>query len=134
MKLISLLFLVTLVSCAHHKDVRPSASGEHTVRVSGEEKVTISRQALDQANHYCEEAKKRAAIVKENVKFIGSGTEEGYRNAKGISKAVKAVGGAAFVFGGKRESDAGALGTIGGQAADAYLGNGYEVTMIFKCN
>ncbi len=133
MRIFGLVLLVTLVSCAHHRDVRPAASGVHSVTILGEDKVVPAREALKQANHYCEEAGKRAAIVKESTKFVGSGSEESYNRAKGISKAVKGVGGAAYVFGGKKEQDAGILAGIGGQAADSYLGNGYQVNMTFKC-
>lgn len=133
MKVLGFLSFIFLFSCAHHKDVRPKADGKHTVEIIGEDKSKLGRDAMEQADHYCEEQNRRAAIVSEKISFIGQGSEEDYVKAKNITKAVKAVGGSAYVFGGKKEKNAGGIGVLGGQAADAYLGDGYKIHMVFVC-
>ncbi len=133
MKYFYCLVLLSLISCAHHEDVRPMADGNHIVKIIGEDKTAITREAMDQANHFCKETKKYAAVIKEETKYIGSGSEEDYVRNKNITNAVSAVGGSAAVFGGKKEKELGGIGLIGGQAANAYLGNGFQTTITFVC-
>ena len=133
MKILLISSLIVLASCAHHKDVRPKADGKHEIKILGESKQELARNAMKQANHYCEEDKKRAAIVSEKVTYVGQGSEDSYVKAKAVTKAVKAVGGSAYVFGGEKEKNAGGIGVLGGQAADAYLGDGYQMHMVFVC-
>lgn len=134
MKIVLLGALLLITSCGHHRDVRPGAEGIHTVTVIGEEKASISREALEQSNHYCKEVNKRAGIKTEVVKYIGRGSEEDYKKLKGITKAVQVAGSGAYVFGGEKERNAGGIAGIGATAANAYAGNGYQVTMTFVCN
>ena len=47
--------LLLLSACAHHRDVRPSADGIHKVVVRAEDTDEGSRDAIKQANHFCEE-------------------------------------------------------------------------------
>lgn len=68
MKLVLLTILATLVSCGHHRDVRPGVNGVHRVVVSTDDKVKGSQEALRQARHYCKETDRDAAIVKEEAK------------------------------------------------------------------
>lgn len=124
-----------LGGCATYKDVRPSADGVHNVIVLGESGQQASRNALSQANAYCEKEqnKKKAYIVKEEQKYVGSVEEENYKTGKAVSSVLKTVGGAVAVFGGQRESTVGGVGALGGVATDAALGEGYNVIMQFKC-
>jgi hypothetical protein len=127
------LTLIIFISCGHHRDVRPGVNGVNSVSVIGEDKVEISRKALDQSQHYCDSIGQRAAIKSEVIKFVGSGSEEDYKKIKGVTKAVQVAGSGAYVFGGKKERNAGGIAGIGAAAASAYAGDGYQVTMQFIC-
>lgn len=124
-----------LAGCASYQDVRPSADGIHNVVVAGESGQQAARSALAQANAYCdkEQNKKKAYIVKEEQKYVGSVDEENYKTGKAVSSVLKTVGGAVTVFGGRNESTVGGVGALGGVATDAALGQGYNVIMQFKC-
>jgi hypothetical protein len=60
--------------------------------------------------------------------------EKDYKTAKTVSKVAQAAGGAAYVFGGRNESNAGGIVGIVGGIADGLLGKGYSVDMKFKCH
>ncbi len=134
---ISMGFLGVLIlmisACAHHRDVRPGEGGVHRVVVSTDDNDEGTREAIDQANHYCKQYSKGAVFVDENKKYTGSMKESDYKAAKTASKVAAGVGGAAFVFGGKNESQAGGILGLGGGVADSALGKGYSVEMRFKC-
>jgi hypothetical protein len=125
--------LLILSACAHHRDVRPGADGIHKVIVRGEDGEAGARDAISQANHYCEQQHKEAAFIEENKAYKGDMDEKTYHNTKTAAKVAKTVGGAAWVFGGRTESNLGGVVGLGGMAADAAAGNGYEVAMKFKC-
>ena len=123
-----------LSSCAHHtRDVRPSADGVHKVVVTATDEESGSREAMAQAEAFCDKSKKQFAIVKESKKYTGDMSEENYKTTKKIGKAAKVIGGAAMVFGGARESNAGGVVGLGGVTAEAVAGKGYTVEMSFKC-
>jgi hypothetical protein len=127
-------FGVLLFSCAHHRDVRPGAEGVHTVIVSAEDQEGGSRDAISQANHFCEQYKKIAAFTTEEKKYVGSVDESTYKTGKNISKAAQIIGGATTVAGQRRSTKtAGGVVGLGGVIADQTLGKGYDVTMKFKC-
>lgn len=134
-KLIVLLGLLFLASCAHHRDVRPGADGIHRVVVATEDTDAGARDAISQANHYCKEKRNgmSAAFVNEESKYTGSMDEKTYKTAKVASKVAQAAGGAAYVFGGRNERTAGGVVGLGGGIADGVLGKGYSVNMQFKC-
>ncbi len=121
------------VSCAHHRDVRPGADGIHTVIIHTDESEEGSRNAISQANHFCEERQQSAAFVNEDTKYTGSMDKENYDSLKTASKVAKTVGGAAWVFGGRQEKNVGGLVGLGGVVADDVAGKGYTVQMKFKC-
>jgi hypothetical protein len=106
-----LLFLsfLFLSACAHHRDVRPGADGVHRVVFLTEEKGAGGSEAMSQASHYCKEFQKHAVVVDEKSTYTGSMKEETYQNTKVASKVATGVGSAAYVFGGKNESNAGGL-------------------------
>jgi len=122
-----------ITNCAHHRDVRPGADGVHRVVIQTDNTETGSQNAIKQAGHYCSSKKKEAAFLNESQDYTGDMNEQDYKNAKRMTKVAKTVGGAVWVFGGKRESDLGGLVGLGGQAGDAALGKGYTVEMRFKC-
>ncbi len=126
--------LLAIISCAHHRDVRPGSDGTHRVVVRTEDNEEGERNAISQANHYCEGLKKHATFIDEKKQYTGSMKEEDYKKLKTASTVAKTVGGAAYVFGGKNESSLGGLVGLGGIAADAAAGKGYTVEMKFNCN
>jgi hypothetical protein len=127
------LGLLFITGCAHHKDVRPGADGIHRVVIQTEGDESQKRDAIDQANHFCKQQNKYAAFVEEKQQYSGTMKESDYKNAKVASKVLSTVGGGAYVFGGKRESNAGGVGILAGQAVDAATGKAYTVEMRFKC-
>ncbi len=126
-------FIFGLVSCATHPDVRPSADGIHRVVIKTADADQGSRNAIRQANNFCEKRGQNAAFVKEEQKYTGDVDEQTYKNVKRASKVAKTIGGAAYVFGGEKESNIGGIVGVGGAASDAALGKGYTVDMRFKC-
>lgn len=142
MKILNLTVLTTvsltvlaLSGCATYKDVRPSADGIHKVKILKDNGKDASREAIEQANNYCEKEqnKKKAYIVKEDQKYVGKMSEEDYQTGKTVATVLKTVGTGVMVFGGKTESNVGGIGALGGVATDAALGEGYTVEMEFKC-
>jgi hypothetical protein len=131
--LVAMISTLFLISCAHHRDVRPGADGIHRVVISTTDKEAGAREALSQANHFCEESKKSAAIVEEDQKYTGDMDEKDYQTGKKVSKVAQVVGGTTWALGGKNESAIGGIVGLGGAATDAALGNGYTVSMKFKC-
>ena len=132
-KALFVLGVLLLSACAHHRDVRPGADGIHRVVVQAENKEDGSRNAISQANHYCEQSKKSAAFVEENQKYTGSMDEGSYKTAKALSKAASAAGGTVYVMGAKKESNIGGIVGAGGAIANSALGEEYKVEMKFKC-
>ncbi len=125
---------LVLVSCAHHRDVRPGADGIHRVVIVTDNKEAASRDAIEQANHFCKDSGgKQAAFVNEEQKYTGDMDEQTYKNAKRATTVAKTVGGTVWAMGGKKESNIGGLAGLGGAAGDAALGKGYTVEMKFKC-
>lgn len=128
-----LLSFLALGACAHHRDVRPGASGIHQVIIPTDDKESAARDAIAQANHFCEQRNKSAAFIEEKQNYTGSMNQGDYERGKTVSKVAKVVGGAAYVMGGKKESNVGGILGLGGVAADAALGKGYTVSMKFTC-
>ncbi|WP_413293889.1 hypothetical protein ACLSU7_02160 [Bdellovibrio sp. HCB185ZH] len=133
------LLSVTLMlgACAHHRDVRPGANGVHRVSLTVDDTDEGNRDAISQANHFCEERGKAAAFVSEQAKYNGTMDEKDYRTAKNISKAAQVVGGTGATYGTANrnkgvQSFSGILG-LGGVATDAALGKAYSINMTFKC-
>jgi hypothetical protein len=127
------LGFIILSSCAHHRDVRVGSEGIHKIVVRAETKEQGERDAIEQSNHYCDEKNKEASVIEEQGKYTGDMNEEDYKTMKKASKAAEIVGGAAHVFGGKKESTAGGIIGLGGVVADEVAGKGYTVEMKFKC-
>ena len=134
MPYILLIFSLLLVSCGHHRDVRPSSDGIHRVQVTSEDEEQGQRDALAQARHFCEETyKKTAGIKTEKTFYSGSMDEENYRATKMASKVLKQGGSSAWVFGGKKESNAGQVAMGTGSVLDSAAGKGYTTQMTFEC-
>lgn len=140
---VAALFLAT--ACGHHRDVRPGAKGVNSVTVKADDEASGARDALDQAEHYCKEFEKRAAIIEESTKYTGDMDEKTYKNVKKASKVAKTISGSAYGqgtgsrvkprFGAEEETGPG-LGEatgLGGNVLNDMAGQGYTVTMRFKC-
>ena len=128
------LGVLALTACAHHRDVRPGADRNHRVVVTGEDERSTQRSALSQANHFCDDRYgKTAAIKKEDTKYSGNMDEDTYRMGKTASDILQTGGGGAWVFGGKKEKNAGKVATGTGAVLDSALGNGYTTEMTFTC-
>jgi hypothetical protein len=127
------LFSLFASGCAHHRDVRAGADGVHRVVIQTDDNEQGTRDAISQANHFCKERKLSAAFINEDKKYTGDMDEKSYKNAKRATSVAKTVGGAVWVFGGKKESNLGGLVGLGGAAGDAALGKAYTVEMRFKC-
>ncbi len=124
---------IFLGACAHHRDVRPGADGLHRVAIQTDDTERTARDAIAQAEHYCQERGLSAAFVDEKNQYTGSMDEDSYRNAKTATKIATGLGSAAWVFGGRKESTVGGIVGLGGAVADGALGKGYTVEMKFKC-
>ncbi len=132
--LVLISFAIFFIGCAHHQDVRPGADGVHRVVVSTDDKEAGSRDAIAQAEHFCEKrGGKYPAFINEEDKYVGDMDEKTYKKSKTAAKVAKAAGSALWVFGGKNESNAGGIVGLGGGIADQALGKGYKVEMKFKC-
>ena len=123
-----------LTSCAHHRDVRPGSDGLHRVVFQTEDKNQGFRDAMSQAQHFCESRGARSpVIVNEDSKYTGSMDEQSYKTGKTVAKVAQAAGGAAYVFGGRNERNAGGIVGLGGGIANSAMGEGYTYEMKFKC-
>lgn len=127
------LVLLLAAGCAHHRDVRASADGVHWVELKAETEEEGMREALSQANHFCEERKMAAAIVSEDKKYKGDMDESDYKALKKAGKVAQTAGGAVYVLGAPRESNIGGLVGLGGTVANQVAGEGYAVKLKFKC-
>jgi len=120
-----LLFFVAAIfcvsySCAHHPDVRPGPQGVHTISLEASDKQAGTRNAIRQANSYCKKTSESTAqILGENTDYSGGDlSEERYKQARGVGRALGAFGGI--------------LGAGGGVVQSA-IGSAYNVGMKFKC-
>ena len=126
--------LVFMAGCGHHRDVRPGAGGLNSVAVAAEDEEEGSRDALSQANHYCDQYDKHAVILDEGTKYTGDTDEQTYKTMKKASKVAKTMGGAIWVNSdSKKNQDIGTTAGVGGAVLDDLAGKGYKVNMKFKC-
>lgn len=133
-RILAVSFLtMTLVACAHHRDVRRGSEGVNRVVVEAEDQESGIKNAMAQAKHYCSEKNQEAEFITEKETYKGDVEESTYKKAKTATKVASVVGGAAAVFGGRNERAAGGLALLGGAAGRAALGKGYQVEMTFRC-
>lgn len=125
--------LIVLTSCAHHKDVRPSEDGKHTVIFKTDKKDQGYKNAKKQADHFCEKQNKMAYIKSESSEYTSEMKKDDYETRKTAAKVAQGVGSGVYVFGGKKESDLGGIAALGGSVADEAIGKGYTYKMQFIC-
>ena len=134
--IVGLSFVSLTLGCQtlQYPDVHPMESGVHKVSFKTERKGDGYRQAMPQAQAYCQDVMRKNAVqVKESSDYIGRVDEDLYNSGKTASKVAIAVGGAGAVLGGDTEQNVGAVAAVGGGIADTALGLGYEYTLEFKC-
>lgn len=124
-----------MISCAHHRDVRSGgSSGVHKVVLPTDNKDQGYREAISQAEDFCEKRfAKHPVVVTEGTQYTGNMKEEDYNKAKTAAKIATGVGSAGYIFGGKSESTIGGIVGLGGGIADGAIGQGYAYQMTFKC-
>lgn len=135
-KIISLMTLILLsAACAHHPDVRPGADGVHRVVLAADfkEATDEGRDAMKQADEYCKESGKKAAVVEENCKYTGSMKEDDYIAAKKAARIANAVGDVISGIGYGKHAETGESVKDSGRGADDAIGKGYTYEMKFKC-
>lgn len=138
---LSILASALFVSaCHHHRDVRPGVNGVHKVKVQSGDQRLSSRDAIDQANYFCEQRQQYAAIINENTQYVGTMNEATYNALRTASTAatVAGAGTGAYAFASGKSSKskttkAAALATAGGALGKAVVTDGYMTEMTFKC-
>ncbi len=129
----SLFISAFIFSCAHHRDVRPGADGLHKVTTRGPEDSTSARSALSQAQHFCKERQKFAAIKSEETKYTGSMDEDTRKTVKAASKAASMVGFMADNPNSRRNDTADVLSGAGAAGQIMTGQDDYVTTMTFIC-
>lgn len=96
LKTAGMFCLLSLFGCAtaHHRDVRPGEGGINTVLTHGGERPEAERDAIAQANHYCQQFKKNPVFLKENTSYQGTMDEKTRKVVKGASNAGWVMSGA----------------------------------------
>lgn len=130
----ALCLTITLAGCAHHDDVRPSASNVHYIAVNAQQKEDGPHEALRQANHYCSSLGKKMYVINEDISYQGEQPEEQYLNQLGTAEIVSGVGTLFWIFGDGKVDDAGGVATIAGESVKAALGKPYLTKMQFRCD
>lgn len=125
--------LLFLAGCAHHDDVRPSATNIHYISVNAQQREDGPREALKQAEHYCKSIKQKMFILNEEVSYEGTQPEEEYLNYLKTAKIVSGVGTMLWVFGDGKVDDVGGMAAIAGGTAESAMGKPYVTKMQFRC-
>lgn len=133
--MISVLFLTgVLTGCAHHNDVRPSATNIHYISVNAQQKKDGAREAIKQAEHYCKSVDKRMYVINEEVIYEGEMPEEQYLSHLGTAEIVSSAGTLFWIFGDGKVDDAGGIAAIAGESVKGALGKPYKTKMQFRCD
>ena len=116
-------------------DVRPGPDGIHSVMLLADDRGDGARMALRQAKRWCKMDKQDFVVHEEMVTFICDMDEADYIRARQLAAAARAAG-AVTSNTSNEESNADTIGDIlqaGGIAAEAALGECYEVEVLFEC-
>ena len=126
------LSIISFSSCAHHRDVRPGVDGVHHVLVRSEDKEKAERDAISQAEHYCQMTNRMPAFVEEKTSYTGSMDEATRDTVRKASTAAILLGGVAH---GSQSSRTGGnvLGSAGAVGTVMTSGDDYVSDMKFKC-
>ncbi|KZN28642.1 hypothetical protein [Pseudoalteromonas luteoviolacea] len=128
------LLAVLVTGCAHHNNVRPAEDGKHYVNLTAETREKAAEEAIDQANHFCEEkGSVRAYVINEQLTYMGSMPEEEYLRNRNLANAVEVAGAGMAIFGRNAVDDVGTAMWIGGGIAEDSMGEPYQINMSFSC-
>ena len=131
------LFLVTcmFVTVGCVGDVRPGPDGIHSVLLLTDVQDDGSRMALRQAKRWCKKEQQDFVVHEEMISFICDMDEADYIRARQLAAAAQAAGSVTSSTS-DENSNAETVGDIlqaGGAAAEAALGECYEVEILFEC-
>jgi hypothetical protein len=124
------IFGVLFTACAHHRDVRPGASGSNRVVTTAAEAEEASRSAISQANHYCGQFKQAPRIVSEKTTYTGEMDENTRKTIRKASNAAILVGGVYSDPGKPDMNPVVGAGTVGAVMTN---GEDYRTEMVFEC-
>jgi hypothetical protein len=129
------LLTISLLGTGCVGDVRPGPDGIHSVMLLTADRDEGARAAIRQAKRWCKKDEQDFVIHEEMITFVCDMDEADYIRAKQLAAAAQAAG---SVTSGTAEesSTAETVGDIlqaSGAAAEAALGDCYEVELIFEC-
>ena len=127
------IWFALLVGCQHHRDVRPSPDGVHTVAFYTDDKGEGAREAIAQADHFCQETEHAAVILSESIEYFCEMEEAEYIVAKNLARAAEMAGHVLDVDD-TGSDNTGDIISAAGTFADEALGDCYEVDMRFECH
>lgn len=78
------LLLGLTYSCAHHNDVEPKSDGVHSVTITDEDPKNQRRQAIKQANYYCQQKSKAAIFSEQETETLTSHQDAGSHMVKKV--------------------------------------------------
>jgi hypothetical protein len=116
--------------CAHHRDVRPGASGQNRVVTTSQEAESASRGAISQANHYCKQFKQAPRIISEKTTYIGEMDENTRKTLRKASNAAILVGGMHSDPSKPKVNPVMGAGQVGSVMTS---GEDYRTEMVFEC-
>lgn len=125
--------LLITVGCVG--DVRPGPDGIHSVLLLTDDRDDGARAALRQAKRWCKQDKQDFVVHEEMISFVCDMDEADYIRARQLAAAAQAAGSVTSSTS-DEDSNAETVGDIlqaGGAAAQAALGECYEVEILFEC-
>ncbi|UYM15414.1 hypothetical protein [Endozoicomonas euniceicola] len=118
----------------HHQDVRPGASGTHTIILNTDDRTSGYREAKFQADNFCGKQHKTTYILSEEYHYTGTMSESDYLALKAAAKVARNVGQTVWALSKDEEGeDTGMATAAGGAIADDAIGSGYKYTVKFQC-
>lgn len=136
---LSLMFLsgfIFVAGCAHHRDVRPGADGVHHVVVRAQDKGSAERDAISQAEHFCQQSQKIPGIIEEKTVYTGTMDEATRDTLRKASMAAQVLDHTHVNHGTETpvvHSGPGVLGKAGRVGTVMTNGDDYRTEMKFKC-
>ena len=138
MQFVRLIIIGSLLSgCSywsHHRDVRPDASGTHTIILNTDDHTSGYREAKSQADNFCSKQNKATYILSEEYRYVGTISESDYLALKAAARVARNVG--KVVWGLSKDEkgeDTGLATAAGGAIANDAIGIGYTYTVKFQC-
>ncbi|BBN83674.1 hypothetical protein PA25_36590 [Pseudoalteromonas sp. A25] len=134
MKNLIIAFTTTLLlaACAHHEDVRPGDS-QHYVVVKSVDRNKGIKEALGQAEHFCEKSSNKLVVLNEKVEYRSEQAEKDYLDSRSTTEFVTEASAWLWVLGDGYVDDVAAVATLAGVGALESMGAPYLVTLNFRC-